>query len=668
LPDGNTEATHTAAAPPGRRLRGAFDWAFPVAYAVVFALVAWSVHARFFPIGGIGVESDFFSGLVPAAKELWSGSISIARYPYKGPFYSVALVFVHMFGGDWYENGVLLNVLCAAGSLIVLYRLLLRTFGRRVAVVATISTSLVAKFFVHAHKASSDMLFFLLCFLAISLLLMKKRPWLALAGSGVLSALAFLTRYNGAFLPAVALIVILFMDSWRGPVKRRVASAAVYIAAFVLVCAPWLAFNLVETGSLLQTDNLRNVVEEFYRGARAADIPSGGFTSVGSMITHDPAHFAGHYLLNIPRHFWADMLHALGIEAGILVMLGLLRLLFVPPTRKQWAFLSFGVGYFLSMCLVFYLPRFSLLVIPMYLAVGFSLLVGPHDGRRSRLGEAFDRRFIGGWRRLVEKRPKVIRTAIPLVIAGLLLMQVQWIVRAETFHYSVRPLFVLPAARFLKEHAGGEARAEEKIVMARKAHVAYYAGTKYRMYPHRVLDGRELVAAAIELGADYVVYSRLEHACYPDAKWLGGLESEFGVERIYSEQDITIYELAGWLDLGSREGAAGLEERLARLESFDRAGRRDAVMRTCAEIALLYSYNRDLEKAGNYLLSSLEVAVGLPDAEDRNRGVRVLRSELARVADAFHGSGRHAEGAALIDEAQKLIGGDSHTGSRPGGG
>lgn len=645
-----------------------FDLVFPAAYAVVFALLAWSVHSRFFPIGGVGVESDFYSGLVPAAKELWGGSISIARYPYKGPFYSFALVFVHMFGGDWYENGVLLNVLCAAGSLFVLYRLLLRTFGRRVAVVATISTSLVAKFFVHAHKASSDMLFFLLCFLAISLLLMKKRPWLTLAGSGVLSALAFLTRYNGAFLPAVAVVVILFMDPWRWPGRRRVAAAAVYIAAFVLVCAPWLVFNLVETGSLLQTDNLRNVVEEFYRGARAADIPGGGFASVGSMIAHDPAHFVSHYLLNIPRHFWADMLHALGIEAGILVMLGLLRLLFVPPTRRQWALLSFGIGYFLSMCLVFYLPRFGLPIVPMYLAVGFSLLVGPHDGRRSRLGEALDRRLLGGWRRLAESRPKVIRTAIPIVIACLFLMQVQWIVRAEMFHYGVRPLFVLPAARFLREHAGGEARAGQKIVMARKAHIAYYAGTKYHMYPHRLSDGRELIAAAIELGADYVVYSRLEHAYYPDAKWLGGLETEFGVDRIYSENDITIYELAGWLDLESREGVASLEERLARVERYARAGRRDALMRTYAEISLLYSYNRDIEKAGEYLLRSLDVAVGLPEGEDREHGVLVLRNELMRVADAFHRRGRHAEGAALIDEARKLTGEESHTGSRPGGG
>lgn len=655
MPKDKGEARSKVARLEGPSGSNSFDVVFPVCYAVFFALTAFIIHLKFFPIGGVGVESDFYTGLVPAARELWKGNISVASYPYKGPFYSFALVFIHMFGGDWYRNGVVLNLLCASGSLLVLYRLFLRTFNRRLAVVATISVSLVAEFFVHAHKASSDTLFFLLCFLVISLLLIEKWSWVLFAGAGVFSAFAFLTRYNGAFLPVVAVVVILFIDPWRWPRRRRIMAASIYMIAFALVCAPWFVLNLAETGNWLETDNIRNVVEEFSRGVKASDTPDGGFTSVASLISHDPVHFVTRYLLNIPRHLWLDVRHALGLEVGILVLLGLLRLLFVPPTRKQWAFFSFGIGYFLSMCMVFYLPRFSFPILPMYLAAGFSLLVGPHGDRRSRLWEIFGRRLFGGLKRLAVDHRRAIRVATPLVIAGLFLMQIQWVVRAETFYFSSRPLFILPAARFLKDHAGSEGKAAEKIVLARKPHIAYYAGMKYRMYPLHLSDSRDLIVSAIELGADYVVYSKLEYMYYPEDTRLANLESELGVKLIYSEKEINVYEVADWLDLKSPEGAAGLREMLARLRAFRRADHQEAVMRACAELSLLYSCNQNIEKAGEYLLFSLKAAGKLPASEEMDRRVRLLWNELMLIASEYSDQGRQDDGAALVSNALRLI-------------
>ena len=337
------------------------------------------------------------------------------------------------------------------------------------------------------------------------------------------------------------------------------------------------------------------------------------------------------------------------------MVLGLLLLILIPPTRMQWAFYSFGIGYFLSMCMVFWTSRFAFPAIPMYVVLGFSLFLGSHGERRSRLGRAVSDRVFAFLKRLTSRDSAGVRAAVSLVVAAVILSQVLGIVRSERFYFDRRPLFILPAAQFLRGYAENAGDADKQIVMARKPHIAYYSGMEYRTYPTQVSDGRGFIISAIELDADYVVYSKLEHIYYPEAGWLANLEIELGVELVYSEKEINIYELSGWLDLESQEGVIGLEERLARLQELGRADHHEAVMRSCAEISLLHTYNRNTEKAGEYLLYSLEAASKLPNSEDVDRGVRALWNELLLVADTYSAQGRRDEGAALVALAMKLI-------------
>lgn len=636
--------------PVGRELGRSFDIIFPVAYAAVYALIALWVHVKFFPIGDVGVESDFYQGLVVAAQDLWKGNLSVASYPHKGPFYSFAIVFVHLFGGDWYRNAVVLNLLCAAGSILVLYRLLLRVFDRRLAVTATVSVSLAGEFFMHAHKASSDMLFFLLCFLAISALLIDSRHWLPLVGAGAFSAFAFLTRYNGAFLPVVAVFMVLFINPWRWARRRRLIAVAIYLVVFVLICAPWFALSWVETGNLLETDNLRNITQEFYGGPGNGDVPTEEFSSLGSMIAHDPAHFIKHYLLNIPRHLWLDVSSVVGFPTGVLMVLGLLLLLLVPPTRQQWAFYSFGVGYFLSMCMVFRLPRFAFPVMPMYAALGFSFIVGPHGERRSRLGEAVGDRVLMALRRITGRGMAGVRIA---VVAGIFLLLIFEIVGLEKFYLERRPFFVFHAAQFLREHAGGAGRAAQQVVLARKPHMAYYSGMKYQAYPARVVDSREFITFAIEHDVDYLVYTPLERAYYHrgNRDWLTGVENTAGVERIFSDEGVKVYEFADWLDLDDEDGRQRLASRLVDLQELERLNDPGAVMRACSEISRLYSYNGKPGETAEFLIRGLEAARRLPDPAEADRQIRELRLEFLAVARTYFKQGRRDEGAALLEDA-----------------
>jgi hypothetical protein len=639
------------AEPPGGTLRSPFDIAFPMVYATFFALIALGVHVKFFPIGGIGVESDFYESLAGAAQELWEGNFSVASYPYKGPFYSFPLALVHFFGGDWYTNGVALSLLSAAAGLIVLYRLLLRVFNRWLAVTATISVSLMADFFVHAHKACTDLLFFLLCFSAISLLLIRRWRWVVFVGAGIFSAFAFLTRYNGAYLLVGAAVVLLFVNPWGWPRRRRLIAFGTILLAFALVCAPWFVLSRAETGRVLATENLRNVTDEFYGGARKGDIPEGGFTSVSSLIAHDPVHFATHSLLNIPRHLWFDIEHSLGLRTAIPMVLGLLLLTLVPPTRKQMGFYTFGIVYFLSMCVVFRLPRFVLPVAPTYIAVAFAFLVGPHGERRSRLGRAFGDRLFAGLTRLTSRDSTAVRRTVPVVVAGILLLQVLGIVENERWYLKRLPLYILPAAQFLVEHAERAGHVDQQTVLARKPHIAYYSGMEYQRYPVPVTGSREFVTFAVEQNVDYIVYGLVEQMHYDDTEWLVGVENTAGVERIFSNESTRIYEVANWLDLDEADGRRGLASRLAHLQSLEGADDPEAVVLACREIHVLYSHNGRPWKAAEYLVRGFEAAKTIPDPDEADRQIRALGRDFADLSLTYLRLGREDEGAAVLEKA-----------------
>jgi hypothetical protein len=527
-------------------------------YAVAYFFVGLGVHFAFFPIGDIGVESDFFGELVVAAERLLQHDFTVASYPYKGPVYSFALILIRLFCRDWYLSGIVLNGLCAAASLIVIFSLFARLYGRTIALLTTLGVSLGAEYFTLAHKASSDMLFFLLCYGAISVLLMETFSWRRVVAGGVLSALAFLTRYTGVFLP-VACGAALLINPWRWPRKRRLAAALVYLAVFFAACAPWFIKNINETGRFLATRNVENVVQEFYGGSKAGSVPAGGFTSIGQVFMHDPAYFIKHYCANIGKHLWLDMTVLLGIEAGILVYLGILRMFFRPPTRRQWAFLAFPACFLLVVCTVFFIPRFSLPLTPVYYSIIFSMLIALQGMTRFPAAAV-----IGLFRKRKaeparKKRAPVAdkssgdRKASPglrpawavtvCIIAALFFLHIKWIVEAETFYYNQRPMYILEASRFLKAHAAQEHRSGTGIVMARKPHIAYYSGLSYRPYPQIFTYLWEVIDAARSQRASYMVFSDIERSYFGDSEGWQKLGTVEGIRTIYTKPSITIYEL-----------------------------------------------------------------------------------------------------------------------------
>jgi len=362
------------------------------ALAVAYAALAFFIHIRWFPIGDYGVESDFYAELAVSAQRLVDGQFDVGNYPFKGPLYSFVLVALHFFcrplGADWYLTAVLLNALCGAGIILLLHTMLRSLFNPGIAITATLGSALCTEFFLHAQKASSDLLYLLL-FLGTIAAVVGRRSTVKVLTAGGLAGLAYLTRYSGGVLLVGGLFAYLAMGTGTA-FRRRVVYSCLFVSGYLLVATPWFAANYFATGHLLNDGNLMNVVMEFYSGERSSLIPAGGFNGLVHLVTHDPGYFFSHLMANIPQHLDQDMKQIMGGPLWILVAAGIasVGLSFFPwfsrrefflrrrPNSRQMVFFFFAVISFLAMNLVFYRTRFSLPLLPAYYVLGYGAVFG----------------------------------------------------------------------------------------------------------------------------------------------------------------------------------------------------------------------------------------------------------------------------------------------------
>lgn len=612
-------------------LRPARDTLVVAVLAAAYAVTAFAVHVRWFPIGDLGVESDFYAELAVSAQRLAAGDFAVANYPFKGPLHSIALVAVHAvagaFGADWYRAAVLLNALAALGVVVVTYRLLRRLFGMAVAAPTTLALALTYEVFLHAHKASSDMLFLLLQTAATAALI-GARGRRGLLGAGALAGLAFLTRYSGAVLAPAGLALAAWLPTGPTGMAARLRRAGLFLAGFLVVAAPWLALNLAGTGRLLDTGNLTNVVQDFYGGDRRAEIPAGGFRSLRHVVAHDPAHFATRLLANVPRHLAQDMTELVGKRSWPLVALGALGLLAAARfgrdhawarrrrlDRGQAAYLGVALLTFLSLCLVFHRARFSLPLAAPYYVLGYGFLLG----LRGRPG----------------RREAVAAAAVALAVTAL---QVGAIVRGERFYLERLPREVLaqaPAVRAAAQRTGAA------TLMARKPHLAHYAGLEYRAYPGDPGTLPEFLAEARRRGADLIAVGPWELEAFAGAVYLPGLDRAAGVTRAGEAGTTVLFRLDRGLDPASAAALPAEAELMGRIRTARAAGDLTAFAAAHSQLAreripmgLWDAAARDLEAALAELAARPD-AVAPADRDDLVLTLAFCRLSQQRFRDGL---------------------------------
>ena len=493
MPDpGADDSGPSSAAEPMR----APGWLAPLTGSVfaAAALALLVTALRLHRVGDYFTESDFYGGYVEGARAIQQGHVDPTRYSVIGPVYEFVLAFFGFFIGDLFLAGRFISVAAACGTLWLWGRLL----GRRLdpvtglALVALLAANPV--FFRYGYSATTDMLASCLQAGALFALLAgtdRRTP----AWAGLLTALAFLTRYNaGVLLPAGLLVIAAggTLYERRGPAALRFA------AGFLLPVGTWVLFSLTR-GVPLFFQLHHNIAYEVFARAQGVswDDYQGTmmyqFHSLGDVIAHDPGAVASRMFFNLYDHLRQDATVLLGIPAAVLAVAGLI-LTFLDGSWRRLAPLGLlGAFFYASLVPVFYSDRYSLSLAPVYLTLAAVALTSP-------------RLAIGPWGSRTALRWTVGIAAFALMIPASIAYQ--------RIRLDQLPFEVVEAGRALRRVAPPGAR-----VISRKGHIGYYSGAAVKPFPI-VGTLAELADYCRSCRAGFIYFSWYEARLRPEFTYL----------------------------------------------------------------------------------------------------------------------------------------------------
>jgi 4-amino-4-deoxy-L-arabinose transferase-like glycosyltransferase len=487
--------------------------ALPWAVAGLFLAIMGFVVIRWHHIGGFGVETDFYAELVPQSRALLRGEFDPHLYGNKGPVYSFILAAVYLVVREYFYAGLVINILAAAGFLVAGYFLVKRVFNEASAVFFILAAATTFNLLNYTIQAGSDTLF--LVFAALSLLfLFRDDTNRSIIISAIFASLAFLTRYNGAFLAAGAVPFLLL--GTHGSFKNRLKRLGLWFAVFIVSGLPWYIPNWLATGNPVHNDNYINVMIEFYGSANSREdyerwdslVPE-GIDSLGDVIRYDPVYFVIRFVVNFFIHIYMDLWQLIGLRLALPVVFGLLLTLAGKPGKRRFLYLLFGVFAFLVLVPVFYNARFSLVLLLFWLPVA----AWPFT----------EGRFAGFFRRFHIILP-IIATAL-IVFDGVVSFQL-------VDHTLMKTDPQLVNLKDLGLRLGAVEHDPHQKVCAREPHIAHYAGLLPRMFPEKLQTLEELIAYCRENGIRYVAYTSIELSSRPNLKMLWEKQKQPGLEQV----------------------------------------------------------------------------------------------------------------------------------------
>ncbi|MFC1509335.1 ArnT family glycosyltransferase [Candidatus Omnitrophota bacterium] len=482
-------------------------WILAAVYTTAMAVLAFRYHS----VGSQGVETDFYAETYPQARKLIEGKFSPLNYSAKGPVYSILLAIIYLPVREYFVAGQILNLIGCAVFIVGMYFLVKTVFNSLAALLVTLIVIFNSMFQHMTYEVCSDIPFMAFCVLSM-LFLFKNGRRRDIILSAVFGLLAFLTRYNGAFIAAGS---VLFYAVEKEPVKKRMKKTGLWIGVFVVAGMPWFISNWISAGSPVHNDNYVNVMLEFY-GKRQdgfnyeswIDALPKEFTGIGDIFMYDPVYFVKKIGSNVREHFFLDMKELVQWRLGILILLGVPLFFFTKPDRRKYVYFSFGAAYFLILTLVFYNARFSMYLLMFYLP----LAVLPFTSKRltSRLGK-------------FSHAPVVL---LALIIGTYAFTSTRVMLR----DIKVNMVFLKEIGLALNKI---ESDSTAKII-ARKPHTSYYADMVPRMFPNDVQTVEELVAYCRKNDIKYVLYSLVERNFRPQLDVLYSADKQFpGLERVY---------------------------------------------------------------------------------------------------------------------------------------
>ena len=457
-------------------------------YFVVVGLISFIFHK----VGDYGIETDFFWGYVPNAKEFLSGQIPMDAF--RGPLYPMVLGVFDFLLGDFFKAGVLIAVLSAAFVIYFTFELLKKIFSPLISFFVTILLMLNPVFVQYSYSAGTDMFFNALVAATLFFFFKNKElNYKNLILAALFGGLSYLTRYNGIFLMSFV-FVILSVNYWKINWITRVKTSILFVAVFLITFSPWGFYCLSEKGSFFYNENYKNIAFEVYgKGKISWDDfwfkESSKITSMSEVIFKDTGLFLSTTVNNIADHFLSDMEKLLGWQIGTLVILGLFLLVISNPFKywktQETAYYLVNLLFFALLLLVFYSERFSLFLIPFYVLFAAQLF----------LVEKF---------KLTKFLPITFRY---LLLAGLIIFTFVKSYSFNSQNINSGPTELLTLHNWYEQNVPSDKKG--KIVAARKAHVAYYLDMKFQLMP--MADSyEEFISKLRENKVDYLYFGIAE--------------------------------------------------------------------------------------------------------------------------------------------------------------
>jgi len=450
-----------------------------------FALALLVMALRPHRIGDYFTETDFYGAYAQGARLIQHGQWLPARYGVVGPGYEAALAVAGLVVRDLFLAAELLSIAAASVTLWLWFDLLRRRFDPRAALLAVLFLVTNAFFFRYGYAATTDTPAMALQALALWLLLARGGAR-AVGAAGMVSALAFLTRYNAIYLLPAGLIAIVggavrgaraaapapaphtgAAPEAPGPSASPAAGAGrlalLFLIGFFAPVVPWVLYSLAHGGQF-SFQLHHNIAYEVFARSRGIvwddyqrDLQP-QFHNLWDVIRRDPPAVFARMGLNLFDHLGRDSFQLMGWPVALAALLGMVLAWRARVLVRLWPIGAAAALLFLSLVPAFYSERYSLPLAPIYAALAgaaFGLpVLALRLGRGGRV-----------W-------GKLLIAAIPLALAT---------TRSVAFEKRTLdqlPVEVLDAAGALRPLA----RPGDKVI-ARKGHLAYYSGLEPLAFP-----------------------------------------------------------------------------------------------------------------------------------------------------------------------------------------
>ncbi len=470
-------------------------------YFFIMLYVSFNYHT----VGDYGLETDFYMRYVPNAEAFLNGTVVIDGF--QGPLYPMVLGVFKSIIGDYMKAGQLINCLGISCFLLSITLVFRRIFTIEVALAAFLITATNKHIIQNTYSCGTDMLFLgLLGAMIFFLLRSQTFNWKNICLTGLFAGLAFLTRFNGLFMLIGIILSYSIINIYQVNLKTRLILSLAVTTIFLAIYAPYGFYTLSEKDSFLYNTNYKNVAwtyqaegkvtwDQFWHEDWCAE---NNIHGTGDVIFYDFGAFVTKYTSTLFTNIEEDFNQLINWLIGILSFIGLLSYIIYFPSkgdRRELSFVILSLIFWGVLGLVFYNPRFSMFLIPFYVAMALRIFI---------------------LQKVNSKVPFLKYT--PLILGAILFFTS--LSKAKKYNKELidsGPKEMIKIQRWFDRNQPKPD--PEDGIFARKPHVAYFTGLKFQMFPV-VKSWDDFLNQIKEKNVKYIYYSYFEYSNRPQLRIL----------------------------------------------------------------------------------------------------------------------------------------------------